>query len=214
MKLPVSLPTNLSRNERLMAIAAALVIAVMGLDRLVMGPWLRHMQATRGEIRRLERLIRSDREIVRRKPQILGQAEAYREYLQTEGEPTLDMAAMLREIEALGSRSGIALGAVKPIRAEAEAAEGGEAPKASPALAIEVDYKGSMDQWIHFLYLLETSRSLFDIQRATVSRMEEGSNQLEGSLRVTTQAVVNPAAERSERSALRGSPAAATGGAS
>jgi hypothetical protein len=195
MKLP-SLPTNLSRRERLLAIGSALVIAVVGMDRLVLGPWLRHMQQTRGEIHRLEAMIRTDRELLRRKPQILGQAEVYREYLQTEGKTDMDMASMLREIETLGSRSGIALGAVKPLQNEA-AAEGEEsAPvaQALPSLAIEVDYKGSMDEWVHFLYLLETSRSLFDIERATVSRMEEGSSQVEGSLRVTTKAATSAGA--------------------
>ena len=191
MKLPVSLPTNLSRRERLLAIGSALVIVVVGMDRLVLGPWLRHIQTTRVEIQRLEKMIRSDRELLRRKPQILGQAETYREYLQPAGQPAeLDMASLLREIETLGSRSGVALGAVKPIQSEAGEAEEGalEAAEALPSLAIEVDYKGSMDGWVHFLYLLETSRSLFDIERAMVARIEEGSSQVEGSLRVSTKA--------------------------
>lgn len=189
MKLPVNV-SALSRRERLMAIAGALVIAIVGMDRLVLGPWLRQMQATREDIRRLEHVIRSDRELLRRTPQILGQAEAYREYLQPAGQPAeLDMASLLREVETLGSRSGVALGAVKPLQGAGEAQEAaeGEAPEAPP-LAIEVDYKGSLDEWVHFLYLLETSQALFDIERATVARIDEGSSQVEGSLRVTTQA--------------------------
>lgn len=189
----------LSRRERLLAIGSALVLAVVGMDRLVLGPWLHHMQATRGDIQRLEQLIRSDRELLRRKPQILGQAEAYREYLQPAGQPAeLDMASVLREIETLGSRSGVALGAVKPLRdAEGETAEGtGEASESLPSLAIEVDYKGTLDEWVHFVYLLETSRSLFDIERSTVARIEEGSSQVEGSLRVTTK--VSPNAPEGE----------------
>lgn len=196
MKLPVSLPA-LSRRERLLAIGSALVIVVVGMDRLVLGPWLRHMQTTRLDIQRLERLIRSDRELLRRKPQILGQAEAYREYLQPEGQPAeLDMASLLREVETLGSRSGVALGAVKPLQVKAEeAAETAQgAPESLPPLAIEVDCKGSLDEWVHFVYLLETSRSLFDIERATVARIEEGSSQVEGSLRLTTHVSPKPGA--------------------
>lgn len=188
-----NLPT-LSRRERLLAIGSALVIAVVGMDRLVLGPWLHHMQTTRVDIQRLEKLIRSDRELLRRKPQILGQAQAYREYLQPAGQPAeLDMASVLREIETLGSRSGVALGAVKPLQgAGGETAEGAdEASESLPSLAIEVDYKGSLDEWVHFVYLLETSRSLFDIERSTVARIEEGSSQVEGSLRVTTKVLPN-----------------------
>lgn len=203
MKLPVSLPA-LSRRERLLAIGSALVIVVVGMDRLVLGPWLRHIQTTRLDIQRLERLIRSDRELLRRKPQILGQAEAYREYLQPDlpagqagGQPAeLDMASLLREVETLGSRSGVALGAVKPLQVKAEeAAETAQgAPESLPPLAIEVDCKGSLDEWVHFVYLLETSRSLFDIERATVARIEEGSSQVEGSLRLTTNVSPKPGA--------------------
>lgn len=100
------------------------------------------------------------------------------------------MASLLREIETLGSRSGVALGAVKPLQSatDEEAVEGTVEMPVTASFSIEVDYKGSLDEWVHFLYLLETSRSLFEIERATVSRMEEGSSQVEGSLRVTTKA--------------------------
>ena len=183
MKLPaVPSLSSLSRRERLLVMAGALVLSVVALDRGVLGPWLRHTRTIRQEVQRLEAMIRSDRELSRRKPLILGQAQAYQDYLSLAQSPEPDMASLLREIETLGSRSGVSLGQVKPLEGTAEGS--------SQGFAIEVDYKGSLQEWVHFVYLLQSSRSLFEIERATVARMEEGSGQVQGSLRLTSQ--VNP----------------------
>lgn len=171
--------SSLSRRERLLAMAGALILSVMALDRGVLGPWLRHTRTIHQEIQRLEAMIRNDRELSRRKPKILEQAQAYQEYLSLTPSPEPDMASLLREIETLGSRSGVSLGRVKPLE---ETTEG-----LPQRFAIEVEYKGSLQEWVHFVYLLQTSRSLFEVERATVARMQEGSSQVQGSLRLTSQ---------------------------
>lgn len=186
--------SSLSRRERLLAMAGALILSVMALDRGVLGPWLRHARTIHQEIQRLEAMIRNDRELSRRKPKILEQAQTYQEYLSLTPSPEPDMASLLREIETLGSRSGVSLGRVKPLE---ETTEG-----LPQRFAIEVEYKGSLQEWVHFVYLLQTSRSLFEVERATVARMQEGSSQVQGSLRLTSQvnhggqgAAANPAGE-------------------
>ena len=186
--------SSLSRRERLLAMAGALILSVMALDRGVLGPWLRHTRTIHQEIQRLEAMIRNDRELSRRKPKILEQAQTYQEYLSLTPSPEPDMASLLREIETLGSRSGVSLGRVKPLE---ETTEG-----LPQRFAIEVEYKGSLQEWVHFVYLLQTSRSLFEVERATVARMQEGSSQVQGSLRLTSQvnhggqgAAANPAGE-------------------
>lgn len=171
--------SSLSRRERLLAMAGALILSVMALDRGVLGPWLRHTRTIHQEIQRLEAMIRNDRELSRRKPKILEQAQTYQEYLSLTPSPEPDMASLLREIETLGGRSGVSLGRVKPLE---ETTEG-----LPQSFAIEVEYKGSLQEWVHFVYLLQTSRSLFEVERATVARMQEGSSQVQGSLRLTSQ---------------------------
>ena len=171
--------SSLSRRERLLAMAGMLILSVMALDRGVLGPWLRHTRTIHQEIQRLEAMIRNDRELSRRKPKILGQTQAYQEYLSLTPSPEPDMASLLREIETLGSRSGVSLGQVKPLEGTTEGL-----PK---SFAIEVEYKGSLQEWVHFVYLLQSSRSLFEVERATVARMQEGSSQVQGSLRLTGQ---------------------------
>ncbi|MBI4323248.1 MAG: hypothetical protein HY596_03120 [Candidatus Omnitrophica bacterium] len=178
-RLAVPSLSSLSRRERLLAMAGILVMSVMALDRGVLGPWLRHTRTIHQEVQRLEEMIRNDRELIRRKPRILGQAQAYQEYLRLDQSSEPDMASLLREIETLGSRSGVSLGQVKPLGETTE--------EASPTFAIEVEYKGSLQEWVHFVYLLQASRSLFEVERATVARMEEGSSQVQGSLRLTSR---------------------------
>ena len=177
---PFTLPTfsSLSRRERLLAFGGALVMCVVVLDRLVLGPWWRHTHHVRQEIARLEKTIRRERQLLERKPQILAEAEAYREHLQADGAAgASDMASLLREIETLGTQSGISLGEVKPAE--------GAANDVYQEYAVDVQYQGSLDQWLRFVYLLQTSKTLFILERAAVSLTEEGSDLLQGSLRVT-----------------------------
>ena len=177
----VALPdfTNLSRRERLFAVGSFLVVCMVLLDRVVLGPWLGHARNIRREIQHLEKAIRNDRELIRRKPQIVAQATAYQEYLRLDQSAEPDMASLLREIETLGSRSGISLGEVKPLE--------GTANESYQEYAIEVQYKGSLQEWVHFVYLLQTSRSRFEVERATIARTEEGSDQVAGSLRLVSK---------------------------
>ena len=86
------------------------------------------------------------------------------------------MAALLREIESLGKDSGVSLSEVKPLF--------GTPDEANYEHALEIRYEGTLQQWVRFIHLLETSKSLFEIERATLALKEEGSDQLEGSLRL------------------------------
>ncbi len=167
-----------SRQQRLLAFGGLLLWAVVLLDRLVLKPWGEHALLVRKEIARLEETMRRDQRLVNRKAQIFGDMEAYRGELSGEGAEAKDMASLIREIEGLGRESGISLGAVKPLESTAASAP-----------TVDVAYQGSLQQWIHFLYLLEQSKSLLHVERATIGRQAEGSGMLQGSLRVTSRVV-------------------------
>lgn len=177
----VHLPTfsALSRRERLLAAGVFVVVAVVLLDRVVLGPWWQHSTTVRQEVQRLEQALRARQQLLHREPQILGDVEAYREYLRGGTSRGPDMAALLREIEAMGEKSGMSLGEVKPLV--------GEANELYQEYTIEVQYQGSTQQWLHFIYLLDTSTVLFDIERATAARADEGLDLVEGSLRLTSK---------------------------
>lgn len=182
MKLTVpKLPdlASLSRRERLLAAGTAVAIAFVMLDRAVLGPWWQHGKRVRQEVRSLEEALRARRQLLDRKPQIVGELEAYRDYLRPDPSRGSDMASLLREIETLGAKSGILLGEVKP--------SAGAGTEDYQEYGLDVQYQGSLQQWIHFIYLLEASRWLFDIERATITRQTEGVDLVEGSIRLTSR---------------------------
>ena len=170
--------SRMSRRERLLAVGGGLIVSLLVMDRLVLGPWWRHMHHVREDIQRLERSITKYQELMVRQPHLAAEAEGYRQYLPDETAAEPDLASILRDIEALGNQSGLVLGEVKPVP--------GEDNGAYQTYAVEVQYRGSMEQWVQFLYLIESSKALLDIERATVAVKEEQDiKTLEGSVRLT-----------------------------
>ena len=190
MKLPqVANLASLSRRERLLVAGSVLVLCVVALDQLVLGPWWRHITKIRRDITRLESSIGGYHELLRRSPQIQGEIESYTEYLRPVDAEQPTLATLLREIESLGEQSGISLGEVKPLE--------GSTNSLYQEFAIQVQYRGSLEQWVHFVYLLQTSKSLFAVERLAVERSGEDPGVLQGSVRLTSRAA-NAAAPAQE----------------
>jgi hypothetical protein len=178
IKLP-TLPklSSLSRRER--GLAALAVFAVSGavLYGVVLGPWWTHTAKVRQEIVRLEEELKQQRRLLSRQTQLGAEAEAAGEAYRVLESGAMDMATILRELEKLGAESGINLGEVKPIEKEGAGS------------TLDVQSHGSLKAWIHFLYLIQTSSSLFEIERATMALTDEETGLLEGSLRLTSKMV-------------------------
>ncbi|MBI3322554.1 MAG: hypothetical protein HYZ94_02620 [Candidatus Omnitrophica bacterium] len=169
--------SNLSARERLLAAGVIFTLSVVLLDRVVLGPWWKHVQEVREETRKLGAAIRTYQRLVDRKPQILAEVEAYSEHLAEAGASSLDTAALLREIETLGKESGIFLGEVKPLAATED--------DLFRQQTFEVHYSGTLEQWVRFVHMLQTSKLLFQVERASLAMAEGKGDQLDGSLRLT-----------------------------
>ncbi len=176
------LPTlsSLSRRERVLAAGAVFAVSVAVMWIVVLGPWWAHTTKVRREITRLEEQMRQQRHLLVRKPRLMAEAEAAGEAYRALESGGMDMAAVLRELEALGAESGMVLGEVKPIETATASGAGS---------TVDVKSQGSLKAWIHFLYVVQTSQSLFEIQRATVAVKDPETGVLEGSLRLTSPVV-------------------------
>jgi Tfp pilus assembly protein PilO len=177
VKLP-ALPklSALSARERLLAAGVVFAVSVVLLDRVVLGPWWKHVQEVRQETVKLEGTIRTYQRMIDRKPQILAEVEAYSEYLSQAG-GSADVATLLREIETLGRESGISLGEVRPL--------GGAEDALFRQQSFEVHYAGTLEQWVRFVHMLQGSRFLFRIERASLAAEERSAERLDGTLRLT-----------------------------
>ncbi len=182
IKLPtLPSPSTWSRRERLLAVGSMLFVCVVLLDRVVLGPWLAHTAKVHREIHRLEEEMRQQQHLLTRKSQLTAEADAAGEAYHALESGAMDMAGLLRQLEALGTESGINLGEIKPIEKAGATGEEGS--------TVDVQYHGSLNAWIHFVYLIQRSPSLFEIERATVSLKDPETGLLEGSLRVMSRVV-------------------------
>lgn len=171
-------PSKLSVRERLLAALVIFAISALLLDRFVLGPWWRHVREVEFRVDRLEGTLQTYRQMLQRRTQIMAEVEAYSGTLgRLSSTDPVEVAALLREIERLGKESGIALNEVKPLPPEED--EQGQ------VFPFEIHTTGSFKQWVHLVYLLQTSESLFRVERATLGAKEQDSDILEGSLRIS-----------------------------
>jgi hypothetical protein len=187
MKLPIAEKlSQLSGRDRMAAIGIAMVLAVVALDRLVFGPWWRHMQHVEREISRLEGAIAAERQLLSRKDGVVSSLVAYENHLKLAGPKEDEIANLLREIESLGSESGVSLGEVKPLLTEDQGPY--------QVRVFEVQCEGTLSEIVRFLYLTQISESLYEIEQGAIELKEPGSIRLKGIFRLTSQAVATTGA--------------------
>ena len=181
MKLPsLPNPSTWSKRERLLAAFGVLALLTVAMDRLVIGPWWSHTQRVRKEIAKLETAIRTQQQLISRRPVIMAEAAGYGDAFRDPNSEPPDMAGLLRALESLGTQSGLQLGEVKPLASSGESGGGA---------TLDVQYTGPFQAWAHFVYLVQTSPSLLEIDRAVVTMDDLETSTLKGSMRLTSYAV-------------------------
>ena len=173
-----------SRRERLLAVAGAVVVISVLLDRTVTTPWWKHLSFLRQETQRIEHDLVTHEKLLVRRQGILAQAKRYERYVQPSPGSELQMATLLKEIETLAKQAQVSLEEIKPQPvAEAEVYEN---------YSFEVFSECSLDQWIRLVHLIETSPSLFEIQKAKLSAKEGKTDVLSGYLLINAVAMRAP----------------------
>ena len=178
---------KLKPRERLLAVGTGAVLLIVALDSLVLRPWIRHAQTVRREIHRMEEELRNHNRLLARRDRVLGEIGRYREYLRQPVTDDLQMAALLKEVERVAQRSGIVVGEVKPLQIEAVGNE--------KRYSLEVRFESTLEEWVKFVYRLETSSALYSVIGAGLEASSEKPDQLKASLRVMS-AAMRPEGER------------------
>jgi len=114
-RMPLPKLSSLNRRERLLAVGSIVMLLLWTTDSLVLGPWWRDVRRIRREISQLERAIAPQQQLLFRRHQVLAEVNAYRDYVRATGAGDVEMAELLREVELLGTNSGIVLREVKPL---------------------------------------------------------------------------------------------------
>ena len=180
--MPGFKPLQLKPRERLLAVGSGIVLSLVALDRLVLNPWARHAQTVRQDIQRLEASVQTHARLIERRDHVFNELARHQRYLQPAVADDLQMAALLKELEEIATRSGVLVAEIKPLTTEQA--------EFSKRYALEVRFQATLEQWVAFVFNIEMSPSLYGVVRAGLSVQPEHPDQLEGSLRLESAALV------------------------
>jgi len=164
-----------------MAVGSGVVLLVVLLDRLVLSPWWQHIETVREEIQRTEQIFQQRAKLLARKDHVLGERERYRRFVRPAIANDLQMAALIKELEELAMNSQVVLAEIKPLTVQTD--------RAISRYSLDVQFGCTLEQWAEFLFHIETSPSLYEVEQARLSAQEDNAEQLEGHLRVVTTSV-------------------------
>lgn len=173
--------SQVSGRERLLALVTLGIFFLFALDRFLLGPILRQMRTTQAEIRTLEGTLRNTSQLLRRKEILLLEIKRHELYLKPVESVDTEIARFLKEVEALAQKSQLSLSNVNSL----PAAEEGRFQR----FTVEVNCESTLSQWMEFVYLLESSESLIEIERGSLALEKEGEEKLKGNLRISRLAV-------------------------
>ena len=180
LKLP-TLP-KLAARERLFAFLGALMVVLTVMDRLILTPWWRHARQVHQDIHDLEQQVATNRRLLSRSNEVAAKIQVYHDYLRSARPPEVEMGELVREVQSSASESGVTGATVTPLPTTENW------PYQEHAL--DVQYTGNLEQSVRFVYLLESSKKLFRVQHASLSLEKRASDQLQGSLRLTSVAIL------------------------
>ena len=175
-----TLPT-LKPREQLLASLSGVVLLILLLDWLVLGPWMRRSQLVHDEIVHKTQALKTYQALLSRKETVFARLQPYKDYLRPAPADDLQMAALLEEVEELAHRSGVELAEVKPL-----AVERNEFTSRYP---LDVRFQCTLEEWVDFLTAIETSPSLFLVERAGLVMREETADKLDATLRIASESI-------------------------
>ena len=181
LKLPV-LPALASR-ERLFAFLGVLMVALTLLDRFVISPWWRNTRQVGQDIHDLQHQVATNHRLLDRSGEVAAKILAYHDYFSSARSPEVEMGELVREVQTLASESGVAGATVSPLPTTENW------PYQEHAL--DVQYTGNLEQSVRFVYLIESSKRVFRVQHATLSLEKRTGDQLQGSMRLTSVAILS-----------------------
>lgn len=180
-KVP-SLP-KLAAREKLFAFLGGLMLVLVLMDRLVITRWWHNTQQVGQDIKELSHQVATNRRLLSRSAEVAAKIEVYHDYLRSARPPEVEMSELVREVETLAADSGVVLGAVTPLPTTEN--------WPYQEHAMDVQYTGTIEQSVRFVYMLESSKKLFRLQRASLALGKRGSDQLQGNMHLTSVAILS-----------------------
>ena len=160
--------THLSKRERLVLNVTVFFISMTLLDRLIINPISSKMRSLTQEIEGEKTVIKKNLRLVAQKEKIRQESEKYDSYVSSSQSEEEEITSILKEIENLANKSSVYLIDMKP----------GGLKESAPArkYLINLNLESQMEQLTEFMYNIESSKSLFIIEKYQIGPKSKESS--------------------------------------
>jgi hypothetical protein len=160
--------SNLSKRERMVLYSCLIFVSLALLDRLIISPAFTKKKLIEEKIKNKKLMIKKDLYFLSLKEKIDFEVSKYKDYFRKEKKsPDEEMNSLLKLIEDIARRTGVDLLYIKPA--------GFKSSKAQNEFYIDLTCQGKMPNIVRFIYRIESSPQLLNIEKFTLSAIEEGS---------------------------------------
>lgn len=165
----IKMITRLSKREKAIFYAAATIVTLLLLDRLIVYPVYSKIASLNNEIRSRESGIVRDLHIISQKDRIANEAKQYASYISSSQSEEEEMTSFLKEIENLANKSSLYIVDMKPAGFKEE-------KDSARKYLVNVSCEGQMEQIMDFMYNIENSSLLLGIEKYQVGQKSKESS--------------------------------------
>jgi len=168
---------KLSKKERVGLFIAALFVAVVLIDRVILVPINNKLRQLDLENKAVEKQLSALLRTIKSKDSIPKEYQKYAQYIRKTGSDEEEVARMLSEIEELAHSSNVLLADMKPQPAKAMGAY--------REYSIEVNGEGDEESITKFLYKLNNSLQLLRAEKVNLYLKDKNSPIVKTSMLIT-----------------------------
>lgn len=169
--------SRLSKRERMVIYCTTLFVLIALLDRLIISSISSKMRSLDREIGQKQTDIKRSLHILAYKDKISDEAERYASHLAKGKSDEEETTSLLKEIEGLASKSSVYLIDLKP--------GGSKIESSLKKYYANINCEAQMEQFVHFVYLIESSDNLLAIEKYNIAPKAKESSVAKWSMTVS-----------------------------
>jgi hypothetical protein len=173
----ISFLSRLNKREKLVFYCTAGVVALVLLDRIIVGPIFSKIRLLDERIKIERELIRKNARIVAEKDRIAHAVQAVSAYSRTAKTQEEEIAFLLGEVEKLARKASLYIGDMKPMGVQEDAV--------SRKYSVDLNCEAQMDQVVNFMYDIENAPMLFLVESFNVSPKSKDSSIAKVNMRIS-----------------------------
>lgn len=163
-----SLISKLSNRERIIFFITIFLIFSLIVNRLILNPALLRIETLDKDISEQKEIIRKSFLMLSRKEEIIAEYDKYIPYFEKVESKSEEPISFLKSIENLAKNSSVELLDIKPTSSRE-----GDLTK---EYSISLNCEAPMENIFDFLYSVENSDQLLNIEKIHITPKEEGTN--------------------------------------